>query len=72
MKSQNAQIAAALKRGHKLTALEALQQFGCLRLAARISDLKRQGYPIESRWILGGARGKRIAQYYWSKTWKRA
>lgn len=68
MKSQNKQIAAHLKRGHKLTAIEALHEFGCLRLAARINDLKAQGFPIESRWIVGGSRGKKIAQYYWSRT----
>jgi hypothetical protein len=67
--SQNAQIAAHLKRGHKLTALDALEQFGCLRLAARISDLKAKGLPIESRYILVGSRRKKVAQYYWSRTW---
>lgn len=31
-----------------ITQLEALQELGCMRLASRISDLKRQGYPITS------------------------
>ena len=66
MKSQNKQIAAHLKRGHKLTAIEALHEFGCLRLAARINDLKAQGFPIESRTICVGAERKRVAQYYWA------
>lgn len=29
-----------------ITPLDAIREFGCHRLAARISDLKRAGYPI--------------------------
>ena len=29
-----------------ITPLDALREFGCMRLASRISDLKRQGYVI--------------------------
>lgn len=32
-----------------ITQLEALQDLGVMRLASRISDLKKQGYPIESK-----------------------
>lgn len=31
-----------------ITQLEALRDLGVMRLASRISDLKRMGYPIES------------------------
>lgn len=31
-----------------ITAAEALSEFGCFRLAARISDLKKMGYEINS------------------------
>lgn len=31
-----------------ITQLEALQDLGVMRLASRISDLKKQGYPIRS------------------------
>jgi hypothetical protein len=31
-----------------ITQLEALQELGCMRLASRISDLRKQGYPIKS------------------------
>lgn len=30
-----------------ITQLEALQDLGVMRLASRISDLKKQGYPIK-------------------------
>lgn len=32
-----------------ITQLEALRDLGVMRLASRVSDLKRQGYPIEGR-----------------------
>ncbi len=40
--SQNAQILKWLKSGKTLTALQALEKFGCWRLAARIDDLRVQ------------------------------
>ncbi len=61
-KSQNAMIAAHLRKGARLTAMEALQKFGCFRLAARVLDLKTSGMDIRAEMIptLGGAR---VAQY---------
>ena len=31
-----------------ITQLDALRDLGCMRLASRISDLKKKGYPIAS------------------------
>lgn len=64
--SQSAQILAWLQAGKTLTALEALNEFGCSRLAARVSDLTSQGHRIQSRMISVTNRdGKkcRVAQY---------
>lgn len=36
-----------------ITSLEAVNEYGILRLAARISDLRRQGHPIESETVSG-------------------
>ena len=44
--SQNKLILAHLKEGNSLTALDALQNYGCFRLASRINDLKNQGHAI--------------------------
>jgi hypothetical protein len=41
--SQKAEILAHLKLGKSLTPLEALRMFGCLRLAARISEIRDIG-----------------------------
>ena len=46
--SQKADILAALKRGETLTAMDALTRFGCFRLAARICELKQEGWNIVS------------------------
>lgn len=34
-----------------ITALDAMREFGCMRLASRITDLKRQGYPVRREMI---------------------
>lgn len=44
--SQTEKILYHLSSGHTITPLEALESFGCFRLASRISDLKREGYDI--------------------------
>lgn len=49
--TQAAQILRALKRGQRLTPLEALRDFSCMRLGARIHELKRAGFPIQSERI---------------------
>lgn len=35
-----------LTENGSITPMEALDEFGCMRLASRISDLKKAGYPI--------------------------
>ena len=47
--SQEAAILAWLREGRELTPLDALQQFGCFRAAARIESLRRQGHAIDTR-----------------------
>ena len=52
--SQNEAIAAYLATGAELTPLEALQRFNCLRLAARIHNLRAEGVPIVERIVYEG------------------
>lgn len=58
--SQATQILDMLHRG-PVTAMDALQEAGCFRLAARIADLRQQGHNIETETIV--VNGKHIAQY---------
>jgi hypothetical protein len=46
--SQNALIKGWLMNGRSLTTLEALNMFGCFRLAARIENLRTQGMDIHT------------------------
>ena len=46
--SQCDKIIAHIKEHGSITPLEALREFGCMRLASRMSDLKRRGYSVKS------------------------
>ena len=60
--SQNKQIADYLNKGKKLTTLDALNKFGCFRLASRINDLRNDGMKISTK-IIKLDNKKQIAQY---------
>ena len=60
--SQKQAILNWLSEGNTITALQALQMFGCMRLASRISDLRSEGFPISKEMI--EVNGKRVAQYW--------
>lgn len=61
--SQNARLLAFLQNGGRITSLEALNQFSCLRLSARIKDLRDRGYAIRDEFITVPS-GKRVKQYF--------
>lgn len=61
--SQSQQILNYLQTGNALTALDAIRLFNCLRLGARIYDLRQQGYVINSFMITDDKSGKRYARY---------
>jgi len=44
--SQCERIVRYIEEKGSITQLDALREFGCMRLASRISDLKRQGVPV--------------------------
>lgn len=59
--SQAEWILMAMKR-RPLTSLDALQGCGCMRLAARINDLKSDGHVIGTEMV--SKNGKKFAQYF--------
>lgn len=63
--SQNKRILDYLKKGNRLTSLEALKMFGCMRLASRISDI-RKNHPDINIMVdrIETATKKKVAQYY--------
>tara|TARA_R110000796_G_scaffold150593_1_gene267299 strand:- start:142 stop:357 length:216 start_codon:yes stop_codon:yes gene_type:complete len=66
MKSQKENIRTALKGGHRITPFDALQWFGCARLAARIQELRREGMDIvtEMKHNRASAEGKKSFACY--------
>ena len=62
MENQEQMILAHLKRGRSITAMDALQQYQCFRLAARIKDLRDAGHNIITTMETVGDK-KQIARY---------
>ena len=61
--SQERKILYYMLRGNKVTALEALQYFGCFRLPARIADIKKKGFDVKSEFVTLPS-GKRVKAYW--------
>lgn len=59
--TQEAAILAHLKTGASISSLEALNQYGCFRLASVIFNLRKAGYAIKS--TQGRHAEKRFAVY---------
>ena len=67
IESQRKRIFFHLLAGNKINGIEALQLFGCMRLGARIYELKKLGVPIEDRPITLVAKNgktKRVKEYW--------
>lgn len=45
--TQNEKILQYIEQEGSITPLDALREFSCMRLASRISELKKEGYPIK-------------------------
>jgi hypothetical protein len=60
--SQKQKLLAHLKTGKHITALEAIGLFGIFRLAARICDLRGDGYEIDTAMKMDG-QGRDYARY---------
>ena len=57
-----------LKKGYSITPLEALKLFQCFRLGARIHELKKRGYLIQTKMVTTNNK-KHIAQYRLEEKW---
>jgi hypothetical protein len=59
--TQTDAIRSFLLAGNSLTPIDALERFGCFRLAARIDDLRQEGLDIET--VKERRNGKSYARY---------
>lgn len=67
MMTQCEKVLEYMKDFGSITPLEAMQDIGCMRLAARIADLREQGHPIGRRMKTSKNRYGRdvtFAEYY--------
>ena len=60
--STTSKIKEWILQGGKVTPLEALEKWGCMRLAARIAELRKEGMDIRTTPITRN--GKTYAQYH--------
>ena len=60
---QTPTILAHLKKYKKITPMEAWEEYKCMRLSARIYDIKKLGYDID-RELKTTPNKKRYAEYY--------
>lgn len=51
--NQTERILRHLETCGSITAAEAAAEFGCMRLASRVNDLKKAGYPIRREMVTG-------------------
>ena len=63
--TQSNQILKYLKNGHSLTPRKAQVEFGVMRLAARIKDLRDDGHAVQSEMVRVPTRNgtARVASY---------
>lgn len=59
--TQAEQIKAHILKHNSITPLEALQEYGCMRLAARIRDLRKDGFSVQT--VTVERNGKHFAKY---------
>lgn len=62
---QTSEILIHLIDHEKITPMEALNKYGCFRLASRINDLRREGHDIKTKMV--ESNGKRFAEYSLTK-----
>lgn len=60
--SQREKILKWLLSGKTLTSLQAILRFGCLRLPARIYEIRDMGHNVDSKMVEKGF-GKKVAEY---------
>jgi hypothetical protein len=47
-RTQCERILQYIEENGSITQLDALKEFGCMRLASRMSDIKKMGYPVKT------------------------
>ena len=64
--TQTEMLLMDLQRGQTVTPLQALKRYGCMRLSARVYDLRSEGMPVKSRPVKTKT-GKMVSGYFLSR-----
>jgi hypothetical protein len=59
--TQNERVLAYIQEFGEITQLDALKDLGCMRLASRVSDLRRQGHNIVGDTVAARTALKKLA-----------
>lgn len=62
--TQNEKVRAFLEENGCIDQMQAIHYFGCMRLAARINELKKQGMQITSKLLPSLDGTSRFAEYH--------
>lgn len=66
--SQNARILSHLQQRGSITQLQALLEYDVMRLASRVSDLKKKGGVSVEKQMVTSPSGRRYARYFLPQT----
>lgn len=66
--SQERQLQQYMEAGNTVTGLEALNLFGCMRLPARVADMKKNGVPVQDDWEYELDENGKVVKK-WKKYW---
>lgn len=66
--SQERQLRLYMEAGNTITGLEALTMFGCMRLPARVADMKKNGVPVHDDWEYELDENGKVVKK-WKKYW---
>lgn len=61
--TQNERVIRHLQEYGSISSLEAMQEYGIMRLASRISDLRKTGIPIRREMVKGKNRYGEVTSY---------
>ena len=65
--TQNDKILFHLKKKKKINPIEALNDYGCFRLSARILDLRKEGHNIKTNFVTNKKTNKTYAEYIYKE-----
>lgn len=66
--SQTRKIRIYMEAGNSITGIEALEKFDCMRLPARVSDMRRDGVPVVDDWEYELDENGKVVKK-WKKYW---